>query len=418
MRALLAGALATAAALTTPALASAALTGPQQIAFLNAQRAANGLPADVVENPLWSADCATHMNYLAATGKFQHHEDKADPQYTDAGDLAGTTAVLSSAGDAFSATGVNAFETAPIHLSQMLSPYLRESGADRGCLATQRDTERTFLTPTTFSYPGDGRTNVPVSEVSYEDPFVPAAAVGLSPPGDLAHSVRTGPSLYFFYASTALKFGRFFGKGTITAKSLTGPDGPVDVRSVDNATPAPDGSGVLLGDYLPPGGILIPAAPLKKDSTYTASVTFQPKAESGEPAITRTWRFSTGNSLGSAGGAGGSGGTGGAGGAGGTGGTGTTPSVTLPTVSKVKLKKRSVAFESSVASALWVTVEKRLPRKGKKTRWSSKRSFAAAAALGANRFTIDKLPKATYRVRVRGDSATGKIVFERTLTLR
>ncbi len=100
--------------------------------MLNAQRAANGLPADIIENPAWSDGCAKHMAYLQANGKFQHHEDAGDPGYSVEGDAAGNSSVLVMPGEAFLANGTNSFETAPIHLAQMLSPYLRESGASGG----------------------------------------------------------------------------------------------------------------------------------------------------------------------------------------------------------------------------------------------------------------------------------------------
>ncbi len=248
---------------------------------------------------------------------------------------------------------------------------------------------------------------------------MPAAAVGLGKPGDLTTSVRTGPSLYFFYGTARTPSGRFFGKGAITAASLTGPSGPVEVRTVDNKTPAPDGSPTPLGAYLAPGGIVIPVSPLAKNATYTASVAFTP--DSGEPPVTRTWSFSTGASIAPGGGTT-------------TPGTPAEPTLPVPTggpvvggpgatppkFTSIKLKKRSVSFDATGGLNLWVTVEKRTARatRRKPARWATKRSLPVTAVSGANRVVVDKLAKATYRVRLRDASAKGKILAEKVTTLR
>lgn len=258
-----------------------ALTPQQEIAFLNAQRAANGLPAGIVEVPEWSDGCAKHMAYLELNNKFQHEESPSDPGYTAEGEAAGGSGVLSGAGRAFGDDGTNAFEDAPLHLAQMLSPYLERSGASGGCLATLRGLSRTFDAPTTFSYPGPGST-APVSQQVSEWPFVPQAFVGLSPADEPTVGLVTGPSLYFFYASPDGS------SGAITAATLTGPAGPVEVRWVDNTTTSPLGN---LGAYLPSGGIVIPVSPLQASASYTATVQFQP---SSGAAVSRTWSFTTG----------------------------------------------------------------------------------------------------------------------------
>ena len=67
----------------------------------------------------------------------------------------------------------------------------------------------------------------------------------------------------------------------ITAATLTGPGGPVAVRTVDRTTPT-------VGPYLPPGGgFLIPVARLQPGTTYRASVSF------GHGQARRTWHFTT-----------------------------------------------------------------------------------------------------------------------------
>lgn len=416
-----------AAAVATPG-ASAALTGPQQIEALNAQRAKHGIPAGIVEVPTWSAACKKHMDYLAATRKFQHHEDAADPQYSGEGNWGGTHSVLVSAGDAFGAGGGNAFEHAPIHLMQMLSPFITRSGADRGCLVTLGDadplektpsTERVFAAPQTFSYPGNAVTDVPVSEDTFEWPFVPAASVGLNVPGDVTRSRETGPHLYVFYGGPSANPGpqSWWSRGVITAASLTGPAGAVEVKTVDNATAAPPSIGGSLGGYLAPGGIVIPVKPLTAGTTYAASVTYDPN---GADPVTHNWSFTTAGTAPSQP-------------------TRTTtwttnpfpgqeipsqlqqplPPIGPPTITKLKLQKRSVTFDATGDGALWATIEQQTrPKKGKKpAKWAKRRSLPVSSVTGENRLSVKKLAKGKYRVRVRDASATGKILLEKTFTL-
>lgn len=409
------------AAIGAPA-ASAALSGPEQIAFLNQQRAQHGIPADVAEVATWSAACAKHMAYLKATGKFQHHEDNTDPEYSDEGHWGGMHSVLVSGGDAFLAGGVNSFEYAPIHLMQMLAPYITRSGASSGCLVTQGDgdplgggasSERAFASPQAYTYPGNGTTGWRTAEGSYEFPFVPAAVVGLNDAGDVTRSSTTGPHLYFFYAGPVAAWNA---RGTITSASLTSAAGtPVEVRTVDNASTKPPGvGGSDLGNLLAPGGIVIPVKPLSPGTTYTASVTFAPRV--GAP-IARSWSFTTAGTAPVIGGGNGAGSGAGGSSGGGTSGTGST--ATVPTVTRLKLKTRSVAFEASGGGALWVTVERQTRKKqGKKpAKYAARRSSAVTAAAGANRLVLKKLSKGNYRVRVRQASATGKILAEKTITL-
>lgn len=421
----LVGAVAACLAIGVPA-ANAALTGPQQVALLNQQRAAHGFPADIVEVPAWSAACKKHMEYIDLTGDFGHFE--SGPNMTTEGAWGGEHSVLVSAGDAYEPDGDNAFEHAPIHLMQMLTPFMKRSGADRGCLVTQGDggpleapgtnTERVFGAQETYSYPGNGAAGVPIAEDTYELPFVPAASVGLSAPGDVTRSRGTGPHLYFYYAGPE---GSWFSRGVLTAASLSSSAGAVEVKTVDNKTKAPASvGGADLGLYLSPGGIIIPTKPLTAGTVYVASVTFDP--DGGEP-VSRTWSFKTAGTAPVAIGGGTPGLGGGIGGSGGSG-SGTTAApapAALPQVSKIKLKQRSMAFEASGAGALWVTVEHRTAKKTrtKPAKWKTRASLAATTtAAGRSELRLKtKLRKGTYRVRVRDGSAKGKILAEKTFTL-
>lgn len=250
-------------------------TPAEAIAALNAQRAANGLPGDITEDPAWSEGCRLHMNYLRLnnySGNW-HDEVPGNPGYSDAGRYAAQNAVLTSAPWV---VGENAFEYAPIHLAQMLTPKLSVTGFADGCFITLAGWKRTAPPALeVVSYPGNGATIYPAM-TARERPFVPGDFVGL-PEG-----TTTGPHLYIF------GFGANTFSGRLSGASLTGPDGPVDVRSVDNHTSGPEGN---LGPYLPAGGILIPAKPLRAESSYTAQVTYTSDRDGAQ--VTRNWTFRT-----------------------------------------------------------------------------------------------------------------------------
>jgi hypothetical protein len=265
--------LAAAALALVPAQAGA-VSGADAIGYLNAQRAANGLPAGIVERADWSQACAQHNHYERLNDDLTHDEDPARSGYTDAGAWAGQNAVL-SAGDSW-ADG-NPFQTAPLHLAQILAPRLAEMGVDEQdewvCATTWPGMTRPHPPGAVlYSLPGDGVTGVTPSEIAAEWPFVPGDFVGL-PEG-----TRTGPHLYVL-ADAPEEWLTV----QITAASLTGPDGPLEVRWVDNTTPT-------VGSYIPPGGIVIPTRPLRARGVYAASVT----ATVAGVAVTRTWNFTTG----------------------------------------------------------------------------------------------------------------------------
>ena len=260
----------TALVLALPASAAAA-PAAEQIAALNAQREANGIPGGIVEQPDWSEACRRHMAYIAANGgDLTHEEQPGKPGYTADGALAGLRSVLSPDPTAFGPQG-NSFETAPLHLMQTLAPALSKLGVWAGCATTGLGMDRAAAQPALFTYPGDGTTGVARSMTASEMPFVPGDFVGL-PQG-----TTTGVHLFVMSLGTA--------PGRLESATLNGPSGPVAVRTVDNATPR------LVG-FMPPGGIIVPVAPLDDDASYTASATFQP--DDGAP-LSRMWSFGTGS---------------------------------------------------------------------------------------------------------------------------
>jgi len=263
-------------ALALPGAAVASgLPHDQVLAALNAERTANGLPS-VGENADWSAKCLAHNNFEIANNVFGHTEDPALPGYSDEGNWAGTHAVL-SVGDSW--TGGDPFTSAPIHLMQIMSPLLTQTGvddhSDHVCMTTWPgfDFGRFAGQPQTFSYPGDGATGVPAAETAAEMPMVPGDVVGL-PAG-----TTTGFNIMVWAVGLDLY------STTLSAATLTGPDGqPLALKTIDSNDPT-------VGSYMGPGAaFLIPVSPLAAGTRYTASASFH---DGDGGALTRTWSFTT-----------------------------------------------------------------------------------------------------------------------------
>src|SRR5262249_55243813 len=154
-----------------------------------------------------------------------HYEDPNAPGYTPEGAWAGRNSVLASGA---SWDGDNPFENAPLHLDQLLGPRLSEMRADDSggwvCATTWPGMTRSAPPgPVVYTYPGDGASSVPYTQTAHESPFVPGDFVGL-PQG-----TTTGPHLYVLADGPSGST-----QAHITGASLSGPDGPVEVRWVDN----------------------------------------------------------------------------------------------------------------------------------------------------------------------------------------
>jgi hypothetical protein len=227
-----------AAVLLAPPAAAVAASPAQVLRALNAERAANGIPAGVREAPGWSVGCALHNAYRVANGgaAVGHDEDPRRPGYTARGAQAGRTAVL--AGTSW-AQG-NPYADAPIHLMRLMDPRLRRAGVDDrpglSCTTVTAGLGPAAPVDAVYTVPGDGRSAIPVAQVAEEAPFVPGDLLRL-PAG-----TRTGPHLL------VLADGPFARDGDtrLADVRLTGPLGPVEVRWLDDADPR-------IGPYLPPG---------------------------------------------------------------------------------------------------------------------------------------------------------------------
>jgi hypothetical protein len=253
-----------------------AISGVEIVQRLNAQRQANGLPAELIERADWSNACAAHDRYEAQTGEFGHHENPESPYFTEEGNWAGEHSVL--AWGSSWADG-NPWEDAPIHLIQMLAPALAEMGADESggqdCATTWPGYTRADPpNVTAYSYPGNGVSGVVPAESAGESPFIPGDFVGL-PEG-----TETGRYLLAFLDGPPPAES-----AEVATATLTGPSGPVELRVVDSSSPE-------IGPYMPPSSaFLIPVKPLQPLTTYGAVVSW---AESGAPILEQRFSFATG----------------------------------------------------------------------------------------------------------------------------
>jgi hypothetical protein len=251
------------AALPGSALAA---TAQRTIAALNLQRAANGIPAGITENPALSAACAAHDHYMALNHTLTHTEDPNNPGYTVDGARAAMNAVLTQGANWDSG---NPYEYAPLHLDQLLAPRLLTVGsADaEGYSCTTTFPGWTRPDPpvmSVYTYPGNGATIYP-SEIARELPWTPGDLVGLPQPS------RTGPTLIVF--ADAPNESPINNPATLSDASVSGPSGPIEIRTVDGSTPLPAGSNpATLAPYISPSGFIIPVRPLIPGTQYQAHV--------------------------------------------------------------------------------------------------------------------------------------------------
>ncbi len=263
-----------AATLLAPAAARAIAPG-EAIRLLNVQRAANGIPADLVEAPGLSDGCAKHGGYLALNGgALAQGEDPAKPGYTPEGDrqtLASSGPQALSSDTRWSDAG-NPWLLAPISLYRLFDPEVVAVGyADDKGIACIRvaGVRAPPAAPELYSLPGNGRTGVPISEINREAPYTPQQIAGI------AAEQPTGPNILLFTRGL-----RGSAPLAATSFSLTGPAGPVDARLITEATQTEAGSGA----WFRGGGVLVPAAPLAPFQTYVARVAWHRDAAGDVPA--------------------------------------------------------------------------------------------------------------------------------------
>ncbi|MGZ6639209.1 MAG: PASTA domain-containing protein [Solirubrobacteraceae bacterium] len=269
-----------------------ASTSAGMVAAVNAQRAANRIPAGIGQSASLTQGCAGLDNYEHLNGdNFAHSEDPSKPGYTSLGNMIARSWPVLGIDGGGSVSGFDGlFEFGPSHLFSLLDPRLSVMGADdsvfqEGSILVEEicaTTKIGYLRPapagtTVYTYPGDGAAVYPVEEAS-ELPSTPGQTVGLP-----ANAV-TGPYLLVFAE------GPFDPSAvSLVGAALTGPQGAV---SVDFVTHKRAG-----------GGFVIPTSPLQDNSTYHARVTLTVN----RTTVVHSWSFTTNSLLSQAGGATGNG---------------------------------------------------------------------------------------------------------------
>ena len=202
------------------------------------------------------------------------------PGYTRAGASAGQSADVAS-GSTWTVHS-NPFQSAPLHLADLLNPNLDSIGFNSSygftCVSVLSPLAgfrlNTPAKPVGYSYPDNGRTNWPISERAGEGPFTPGDELGLPQPR------KTGPYLIALFAGPWAPIAA--GQVHVNAARLTGPHGNVKIKIADASVKVRvvSGKAPSLGEFLGASAMLIPIKPLSKDTTYTAQLSGYVKATS------------------------------------------------------------------------------------------------------------------------------------------
>jgi hypothetical protein len=244
-----------AALLGSSTLPAGAATAKHIIGVLNAQRAANGIPAAITEDAGWSAACAAHDAYEKANHTFGHEEVVGKPGYSAVGSLIADTSVLA---EGISWGSSDPYNDAPYHLFDLLNPRINSTGAADldgfGCVEIELGTLRSApAQPIAYSYPGNRARGVPFQESAHELPMTPAQTLGLG-------TKPSGPNLLVYFDGPWTNGAR----AQIRSATLSSSHGSIGLRWLDNTT----------SDLLAPtGAILVPDTPLQKHTTYRVHVT-------------------------------------------------------------------------------------------------------------------------------------------------
>jgi hypothetical protein len=253
-----------------PALATSA---EEAVAFLNQQRAANGIPPVPLDQSLLRPECTMENHHVASmavtawsataspwSGGPLHQSILYDPTATGA--AYGEFAEFKSNNPSFPST--------PGPWACMWFTWNAEAAAAPGAFGTKAGAA---AQPAFYAFVSErGPSAVPAQEVSYEWPGAPAEMVGL-PQG-----ATTGPNL--------LVYALHMGASHIVSASLTSAAGtPVEVRTVDGGT-------YYQGQpwFAPWRGDVIPVSPLAWSTLYNATVVW---ADSHEHQATQTFSFTT-----------------------------------------------------------------------------------------------------------------------------
>jgi hypothetical protein len=226
-----------------------AATPAQILQTISAERAANGIPARLVEDPALSRACDAHNAYIAQqSGGFDpHSESPGRPGYTPEGAAVAKKSIIGIGANFDSG---DPFQVAPFHFMRELDPGLKVTGAADShgstCVVTGDSRRRAARgAPRFYTLPGPGSTGVRREEFESEEPFTPGQLFGIPP------FTPMGPHLYLFH---------FPGSEPLTIRhaTMTGPAGTVPMRWVDydpRSSAVPVASAVMFALQPAPAGV-------------------------------------------------------------------------------------------------------------------------------------------------------------------
>ncbi len=270
-----------------------AVSAPQAIAYLDEQRERNGIPGGLTEDAALSQGCHDYTNlYHGAPGQFPHEERPTQPGYTRLGaeaaeqsDLAGFFWSPSWTADSNpwwipnfppgrsvgTAKGVTVHsEVAPLHITSLFDPAVttawygerdEKRGGGGACMGTSGT--RTFSSPSFFSFPGDGATEVPTWNIPSEVPWTPQMALGIP------QEQPTGTNFVLWPEDT---------DAVASSASLVGPANrpfPVSLVLPSTPTPAngdPQWTQKFVGELSGGASFAVPTKPLNPNASYTLIV--------------------------------------------------------------------------------------------------------------------------------------------------
>lgn len=244
----------------------------------NADRSANGLPIVSTINAQMETGCANHDHYMALNGGLEHGEDPSKPGYTPEGNYqngADGSEVLAEDPAGWTSQH-DPWATAPIHLFLMFDPTVAQVGYADGygfqCMRMRgSDSQPLPAQPNRFyTWTSDaGPSAVPYAENARESPYTPQQLVGIPA------AQTTGPNMLLFSDGD---------QGVPQSATITGPEGQVDARLVNQDTKNDVGD----GSWFTGGGVIVPVHPLRPSTTYTVTV-----AWSDQGPQTQTFSFTT-----------------------------------------------------------------------------------------------------------------------------
>jgi hypothetical protein len=263
------------------------------MALFNAQRAAFGLPGDLVEDPAMSAACLNHVTlYHPLPDEFPHGETPGQPGYTPEGALAATRSSLTGRPNGkYNVGGEWTRSTYPwlgasFHEASLMDPAATTAwyGGSRSAACMGTAGKRQFPGPTFVAYPGQGAKGVPTSIVARENPFPPQVAVGMK------EGVRVGQAIVLWPVQTdsTLQSAQVTDeKGRMLRTRLLLPSSPIPDVDFHPGYPQSGTISLLTG----PVAYVVPTVKYRRNTTYTLTANWVDSA-----GVTRqqTTSFTTG----------------------------------------------------------------------------------------------------------------------------